>query len=196
MEFWQAVLIFISAYLIGSLSSAVIVCRMMGLADPRTTGSRNPGATNVLRIGGKKAAIITLIGDAAKGWLPVFIAHVCSAHSSLIAGVALAAFIGHLFPIFFGFAGGKGVATAFGCLLGMSWPVGLCLLATWIVVALISRYSSLAALITALTAPFYIEWLTHDNALLIVTLLMSAILIYRHKKNVKNLIGGKENKLY
>jgi len=143
----------ILAYLFGSISSAIIVCKLMGLPDPRTQGSQNPGATNVLRIGGKKAAIITLLGDMLKGVIPILAAKWYGLDPTGIACVTFAAFFGHLFPIFFRFQGGKGVATAIGCLLALSLPVGLSWLATWIIIAIIFRYSSLSSLITSLLAP-------------------------------------------
>src|SRR3990167_7024040 len=146
----------IIAYLFGSISSAIIVCKIMGLPDPRTEGSRNPGATNVLRIGGKKAAAITLIGDMLKGFLPVFIAAIIGLDSIGLALVAFAAFSGHLFPIFFRFEGGKGVATALGCLIALSWPAALCWFATWIIVAYWFRYSSLSSLAASALAPIFV----------------------------------------
>ena len=137
------------AYLFGSVSTAIIVCKVMGLPDPRSQGSNNPGATNVLRIGGKKAAAITLFGDALKGVIPVFIAKFTASNDAALALVGMAAFLGHLYPIFFQFKGGKGVATAFGVLATISWPTGLCLLASWLLIAKVFKISSLAALITA-----------------------------------------------
>lgn len=189
-----AVAIYI-AYLLGSLSSAIIVCKLMGLPDPRTQGSRNPGATNVLRIGGKKAAALTLFGDVLKGFLPVLLAKWYGFPAYVIALIAFAAFLGHLFPIFFRFNGGKGVATAIGCLLALSWPVGLCWIATWLIIALLFRYSSLAALIASLLVPFYIWYFTHNKIYVMTIALMSLILIIRHRRNIANLINGKETKI-
>jgi len=183
------------SYLIGSISSAIIVCKFMRLPDPRTQGSHNPGATNVLRIGGKKAAIITLLGDALKGLLPVLIAKWLGCDASLVALIALAAFLGHLFPIFFRFQGGKGVATAIGCLLALNWPTGLCWLITWGVVAGFFRYSSLASLTASVLAPFYI-WFFTGNVFWVITItLMSFILIIRHRDNVMKLIRGEESRI-
>lgn len=183
------------AYLVGSLSSAIIVCRLMGLPDPRTVGSKNPGATNVLRVGGRKAAIITLLGDVLKGVIPVLIGKWYGFGSMGLALIAFGAFLGHLYPIFFRFEGGKGVATAIGCLLALSWPAGLCWLATWLLVAAIFRYSSLAALIASLLAPFYIYIFTHDDIYVLILTLMSALLIMRHASNIRNLLAGKESKI-
>lgn len=184
----------ILAYLMGSLSSAIIVCKIMRLPDPRTQGSRNPGTTNVLRIGGKKAAIITLIGDVLKGVIPVLLAKWYGLDELGLAMVTLAAFLGHLYPIFFGFEGGKGVATAIGCLVALSWPLGLSLIATWLVVVIAFRYSSLASLVAAVLAPVYSLLLT-NNTYTFFILLMSLLLIYRHRTNIKNLLNGTESKL-
>lgn len=183
------------AYLFGSISSAIIVCKLMGLPDPRTEGSQNPGATNVLRIGGKKAALITLFGDMLKGVIPVLIAKELGFTATGLALVTLAAFIGHLFPIFFRFQGGKGVATALGCLLALNLPVGLCWIATWLIMAILFRYSSLAALTASLLAPFYIWFFTHRLVLVGAVAVMSLMLIYRHRTNIAKLIAGKENKI-
>ena len=136
-----------AGYLFGSISTAIIVCKLMGLPDPRTQGSRNPGATNVARLGGKKAAALTLAGDMLKGLLPVTIAHALGSDATILAGTALAAFLGHLYPVFFGFQGGKGVATALGVIYGLYWPVGLLTSAVWLIMAVLFRYSSLAALV-------------------------------------------------
>lgn len=182
------------AYFFGSFSSAIIVCKVMGLPDPRTQGSRNPGATNVLRIGNKKAAIMTLLGDVLKGAIPVLAAKWYDFNAISMSLITLAAFIGHLYPIFFRFEGGKGVATAFGCLSALSWPAGIALFITWLVVAIISRYSSLAALITAAMAPFYMKYFTNFYYA-VTTFMISLLLIYRHRKNIANLLTGKEKKI-
>lgn len=183
------------AYLVGSLSSAIIVCRIMGLPDPRTQGSRNPGATNVLRIGGKKAAAITLLGDMLKGVIPVLVAKWYGFGTVGLALVTFAAFLGHLFPIFFRFEGGKGVATALGCMLALSWPVGICWIATWFIVALIFRYSSLAAIVASLFSPLFM-WIFTSNIIYVTTIaLISSLLIIRHHSNIKKLIRGKESKI-
>ena len=183
------------AYLIGSISSAFLVCRLMNLHDPCTQGSGNPGATNVLRSGGKKAAIITLIGDALKGFLPIIAARGLGFDDTALALIAFAAFLGHLYPIYFRFEGGKGVATVIGCLLALNWPTGLCFLATWGIMAFLFRYSSLAALTASLLSSFYI-WLFTGNLIWVgVTALMSVILIIRHRGNIGKLVKGEEGKI-
>ena len=189
----------IAAYLIGSISFAVVMSRAFGLSDPRTYGSKNPGATNVLRSGSKKAAIATLVGDAAKGWLAVWLAVKFGPQYGLddggIALVAIAVFLGHLWPVFFKFVGGKGVATALGVLLGLNVWLGLATLVTWLVVAYAFRYSSLAALIASIFAPFYYGLLFGVNEILFAVAAMSALLIFRHAKNIGNLIAGKESRI-
>ena len=192
------------AYLIGSLSFAVIVSRLMGLSDPRSYGSKNPGATNVLRSGSKAAAAITLLLDGLKGWLPVVLVKWFGGDYGLgegtMAAVGLAAFLGHLYPVFFQFKGGKGVATAAGVLLGVSWVLGVATLATWVIVAFFSRYSSLASLVAAAFAPLYYlfgdraAWYV-DKSLLAVMVAISALLVYRHRENINKLIKGTESKL-
>lgn len=185
----------IFAYLIGSISSAIIVCRLMGLPDPRTEGSRNPGATNVLRIGGKKAAIITLLGDTLKGVIPVLAAKAIDLDATTVGLTMFAAFIGHLYPIFFRFEGGKGVATAIGGILALNFPAGVCWMATWSMMAYLFRYSSLASLTASALAPLYI-WLLTDNWILVaIVALMSLILVIRHRSNIEKLMAGKESKL-
>ncbi len=185
----------LGAYLLGSLSFAIIVTRLMGSADPRTYGSKNPGATNVLRSGNKMAAILTLLLDAVKGWLAVFLVMQLHSSPTTVALVALAVFLGHLYPIFFNFAGGKGVATALGILLGIAPLLGLATLATWAIIAYFFRYSSLASLISAVFAPLtYILWFGPDEIALSI-IAMSALLIYRHRQNISNLMLGKESKL-
>lgn len=186
----------ILAYLIGSISFAVIVSKLFRLSDPRTYGSKNPGATNVLRSGNKLAAIFTLIGDAFKGWLAVWLAFTFDLPEYAIALVAIAVFLGHLWPVFFKFEGGKGVATAAGILLGLNWWLGLGTLATWLAVAFCFRYSSLAALMAALFAPFYSGLLFGTSSPLFwAVCVMSLLLIFRHKKNIQNLMSGKESRL-
>jgi glycerol-3-phosphate acyltransferase PlsY len=180
------------AYLVGSISSAIIVCRLMKLPDPRQEGSHNPGATNVMRIGGKKAAAITLAGDALKGLLPVLLAKMLGAESLLLACVVFAAFLGHLYPIFFGFKGGKGVATSFGVSLGVAWLLGLAVSATWFLVYKISKISSLSALVAAMLVPLYTYLLVGDGYLVGVFVLISMVLLWRHKTNIKRLLAGEE----
>lgn len=182
----------IVAYLMGSLSTAIIVCKLMGLPDPRTEGSQNPGATNVLRFGGKKAAAITLSGDALKGLVPVLIGYAFHQTTASLGVIGLAAFLGHLYPVFFSFRGGKGVATAFGAIMGISWIVGLAVLATWLMMAKVFKISSLAALTAACLAPLYF-WLIEGNLPLLATsIVMSAMLVFRHRSNIQNLLKGTE----
>lgn len=183
------------AYLTGSVSSAIIVCRVMGLADPRENGSGNPGATNVMRIGGKKAAAITLAGDALKGLLPVMLAKLLDVNSLLLAAVVFAAFLGHLYPIFFGFKGGKGVATSFGVTLGVDWLLGLAVSGTWLAVYKIGKISSLSALVAAVLTPFYVWFIVQDAYLVAVFVLISSILLWRHRSNIQRLLSGEETKI-
>jgi acyl phosphate:glycerol-3-phosphate acyltransferase len=189
-------LFIVAAYLIGSLSFAVLVSRVYGLPDPRTYGSGNPGATNVLRTGRQQAAVLTLIGDAGKGAAAVLIAHALAPRLELGAGtmaaVALAAFLGHLWPVFFRFQGGKGVATAGGILLAVHPWLGGATLATWLVIALIFRISSLAALVAAAFAPIWYVWLFGVDAMAGAVLLIALLLIWRHKANIGRLLQGKE----
>lgn len=189
----------IAAYLIGSVSFAVVVSKLCGLADPRTYGSKNPGATNVLRSGNKIAAALTLAGDCAKGWLAVWLAQRFGPEYGMgdsgVALVAIAVFLGHLWPVFFKFVGGKGVATALGVLFALDVWVGLGTLVTWIVIAYAFRYSSAAALVSAVFAPFYFGLLHGTNVQLLAVLVMSGLLIYRHRKNIGNLIAGKESRI-
>ncbi len=187
------VLLVIIAYLSGSITTAVITCKLMGLPDPRTQGSENPGATNVLKFGGKKAAFITLIGDLLKGLLPVLAGVALDADEGTLALVAMAAFLGHLYPLFHGFRGGKGVATAFGVLLGLNWLVGIALFVTWLCVYYLFRLSSLAALVTALLAPFYFYFLDGSTVYTVLSGLISALLILRHRSNIVKIIEGTED---
>jgi len=193
------VLFAIGAYLIGSVSFAVVCSKLFGLADPRSYGSKNPGATNVLRSGNKKAAIATLIGDGAKGFLAVWLVkHFGAAYGVQDGGVALAAvavFLGHLWPVFFRFVGGKGVATALGVLLALNVWLGLAVFITWLVIAYAFKYSSLAALIAAICAPFYYGLMFGTDVILLAIVVMSGLLIYRHGKNISNLLAGKEGKI-
>ena len=189
----------IASYLLGSISFAVITSRLFDLPDPRTYGSGNPGATNVLRSGKKAAAALTLLGDAAKGWLAVFLAIRFSpsgvSYTMLAAAVAIAVFIGHLFPIFLRFKGGKGVATALGVLLALNAWVGLGGLLTWLFMALVFRFSSLAALTAAASTPIYAFLLGLPREWVIASVIMSLLLIWRHKSNIQNLLAGKEAKI-
>ena len=182
------------SYFIGSIASAVLVARVFGLPDPRHAGSGNPGATNVLRLGGKKAAILTLLGDLGKGLLPVIVLRLLHAPDDALALAALAAFLGHLFPVFFGFKGGKGVATAAGALLALSLPVGTLSVATWLVVAYATRYSSLAALMAAIIAALTAVYFAAPVIALTVSL-MAVLLIARHHRNIGRLWRGEEPKI-
>ncbi len=194
----------LAAYLLGSLSFAVIVSRVLGLHDPRTYGSKNPGATNVLRSGSKLAAVVTLVLDAAKGWLPVALVAWYGKPYGLFEGTmamaGLAAFLGHLFPVFFRFQGGKGVATALGVLLGFGWSIGLAAAASWLIVAYFFRYSSLASLVAAVFAPVYyifgdgVAWYM-DKSVLMAMVVMGLLLAWRHAANINRLIKGTESRI-
>lgn len=183
------------AYLLGSLSAAIITCKLMGLPDPRSEGSRNPGATNVLRYGGKKAAAITLFGDMLKGLLPVLLARVAGVDDSVVAATAMAAFLGHLYPLFFGFHGGKGVATALGVLLGVSWPVAVALLLTWLVMAKVFKISSLSALTAAVLSPAYMWFFEPGSIFISLSIAIALLLLWRHRSNIQRLIAGTEEKI-
>jgi glycerol-3-phosphate acyltransferase PlsY len=186
----------LAGYLLGSLSSAIITCHLMGLPDPRSGGSGNPGATNVLRLGGKKAAAITLAGDMLKGLLPVLAVRALGADINVQSAVAVAAFLGHLYPVFFGFRGGKGVATVLGVLLGLHWPVGLMTIASWLIIAKGFKISSLAALIAVLLTPLYILWLKPgEPAFLAAVIFMGTLLFWRHRANSRNLLRGDEDSI-
>ena len=204
MDLVHVLLATLAAYLMGSLSFAVLVSRIMGLADPRSYGSQNPGATNVLRSGNKLAAALTLLLDGVKGWLPVW---AVSQHGAVwglgegtLALAALAAFAGHVWPVFFRFKGGKGVATAAGVLFGIEPLLGFATLATWLIVAFFTRYSSLAALASAVFAPAYyflghrVVWYV-DNRVLLAAVVMSALLVWRHQTNIAKLIRGEESRI-
>lgn len=182
------------AYLLGSISSAIITAKLAGLPDPRSQGSGNPGATNILRIGGKKMAVMVLLGDVLKGVIAIFLAKLMGLSFNLLGWIALGAFLGHLFPVFFGFKGGKGVATAFGGILALSWQLGLLLLITWLLMAFIFRYSSLAAIITAVMAAIYAWWLL-PAANYVPVAIMSLLLLVTHRANIQRLIAGEEKKI-
>ncbi len=204
MDYLYSTIAVVLAYLAGSLSFAVIVSRLMGLKDPRSYGSNNPGATNVLRSGNKKAAIATLLLDGLKGWLPVVLVKWFGKDYGLedgtMAAVAFAAFLGHLFPVFFRFQGGKGVATAAGALLGIDWLLGLATLSTWLIIAYFTRYSSVASMASAAFAPlFYLlgdrgPWYAERSVLLAV-FMIGLLLVIRHRENINKLMLGKESKL-
>jgi glycerol-3-phosphate acyltransferase PlsY len=185
----------LAGYLVGSVSTAIITCKLMGLEDPRSVGSNNPGATNVLRHGGKKAAIITLIGDMLKGLVPVIAVTMIEPAAAAIAITGLGAFLGHVFPVYYGFKGGKGVATYYGVLLGFGWIAGIAALLIWLLTAFVSKISSLSALFSALSAPFILWYSSHSPELTIILGLMTALLLWRHRSNVRNIIEGKEHKI-
>jgi glycerol-3-phosphate acyltransferase PlsY len=180
------------AYLIGSISSAIIICRLMRLPDPREQGSGNPGATNVMRIGGKKAATITLLGDLLKGLLPVYIAGLMGASLELLAVIGLAAFLGHLYPVFFKFKGGKGVATSIGILLGFSWLLGFAFIVTWLLIYKLGKISSLSALCASFISPVYAWFIVGDTSIVSAAFIMMVFLLWRHKSNIKRLMNGEE----
>ena len=179
------------AYLAGSVSTAIIVCKAMGLKDPRTEGSGNPGATNVLRVGGKLPAALTLLGDALKGLLPVVITAALTDHPATIALAAFAAFLGHLYPVFFEFRGGKGVATGFGALFGLDWAIGALALLTWLAISLAFKRSSLAALVTFVLIPVYFLF-EGQTTYAFCFIMIGGFLIYTHRSNIQRLIAGTE----
>ena len=183
------------AYLIGSISSAVLVSRIFGMPDPRTVGSGNPGATNILRQGNTTAAVATLIGDMTKGLIPVVAAQLFTQNSWVVALVAACAFLGHLFPIFFGFKGGKGVATALGVYLGLNPWMGLALILTWLITAAGFRYSSLAAILTAVLSPLYSLYFLPGLPFLLLSITIAALLIWRHRANIARLLQGEEDRI-
>jgi glycerol-3-phosphate acyltransferase PlsY len=187
------VLAAVAAYLLGSVSFAIVVSKVMALPDPRSYGSKNPGATNVLRTGRKAAAVATLVGDAVKGWLAVWLALLFLPEAAPYA--ALAVFLGHLFPVYHGFHNGKGVATAAGVLFGIDWRIGLGTVATWLIIAFFLRYSSLASLVAAAFAPFATALLLGLNAYFAVVLVMAALIIWRHKTNIARLMDGTESRI-
>lgn len=192
-------LFIVIAYLLGSISFALVTSKLFGLADPRTYGSGNPGATNVLRSGNKAAAALTLLGDAAKGWLAVFLASWLADKVGIgswgVAAVAVVVFLGHLFPVFARFQGGKGVATGLGVLLGISPMLGVFVMLTWLVVAFLTRYSSLSALVSASLAPVYYGLMFRVDAFFYAICIISACLVFRHRQNIINLISGTESKI-
>lgn len=189
----------LAAYLLGSIPFAMVASRLFKLPDPRSYGSHNPGATNVLRTGRKGAAVVTLVGDAGKGWVAIIAAHYFSQlwglGDEVVAGMALAVFLGHLYPIFLGFKGGKGVATSAGVLLGLHPGLGALTVLTWVIVALISRISSLSALLSALLAPLYAYYILGAGLVTGAVLMVSILLITRHRSNIANLMAGKETRI-
>jgi acyl phosphate:glycerol-3-phosphate acyltransferase len=189
------ILLVIGAYLLGSVSSAIIVCRLMGLPDPRTQGSNNPGATNVLRFGGRKAAAVTLLGDSLKGLLPVLACHLLQRDELTLALVGLAAFFGHLYPVFFGFKGGKGVATALGVQFGWHWMIGAAVALVWLFMAKVANVSSLAALISMALAPVFVWLVWPHPALVGAQIVITLWLFWRHRSNIANLVSGREGRI-
>ena len=196
MAFDPVILLYpLGGYLVGSISTAIITCKLMRLPDPRSVGSNNPGATNVLRHGGKKAAIITLLGDMLQGLLPVAVAAQFNAAPLVLALTGLGAFLGHLFPLYFAFKGGKGVATFYGVLLGVHWLAGVAALLVWLLTAALTRYSSLSALVSAASAPVILWQLDAHISVLLCGTAMTALLYWRHRSNIRNLIAGKEDRI-
>ncbi|GAB6261375.1 glycerol-3-phosphate 1-O-acyltransferase PlsY [Photobacterium sp. R1] len=187
-------LIIIAAYLLGSISSAVLICRLFRLPDPRDSGSGNPGATNVLRLGGRGAAALVLVCDILKGMLPVWLSYFLGINPFLLGVIGIAACLGHIYPIFFHFRGGKGVATALGALAPIGWDLSGMLIATWVIVALIGGYSSLASMITALLAPMFTWWVKPQYTMPVA--MLSCLIILRHHENVRRLLDGKEYKIW
>ena len=183
------------AYLFGSISSAIVLCRIAGYPDPRRQGSGNPGASNILRLYGKKAAAITLAGDLLKGLLPVLIGRALQVPEVILAGMGVAAFLGHLYPIFFQFEGGKGVATFIGILYGLAWPAGVAFMLVWIVTAATFRYSSLSALVATALSPVLVFIMVPSYAYLTATLLMAGLIFWRHQANIRRLLSGTERKI-
>ena len=182
-------------YFLGSISTAIITCKLMGLPDPRSGGSKNPGATNVLRLGGKKAAAITLAGDMLKGLIPTLVAVLSGMTYDVIAITGLAAFLGHLYPVFYGFSGGKGVATLLGVLLGTHWMIGAGTILTWLVMAKVFKISSLSALVAALVAPVLVWYVSQSEILTTTACIMTVLLYWRHRSNIANLLSGREGKI-
>ncbi len=196
MEYYLNIILFAGlSYLIGSISTAIITCKIMGLEDPRKVGSTNPGATNVLRHGGKKAAIITLLGDMLKGLIPILIIIQLQADTLTVALVGLFALLGHIFPIYYRFKGGKGVATYYGVILGINWLVGLIALAIWLTMAALFKISSLSALVSIFLAPFVLWHFSQSAELTGAAALMSIIVFWRHQSNIKHLIQGTEERI-
>jgi glycerol-3-phosphate acyltransferase PlsY len=190
-----SLLLIAAAYLIGSVSSAIIVCRLMGLPDPRTQGSNNPGATNVLRFGGKKAAAVTLLGDSLKGVLPLVAGHFLGVSPAVLAATGLGAFLGHLYPIFFGFRGGKGVATALGVQVGLYWPIGLSVAGLWLVMAKTVKISSVSALVSMGLAPVLVWVFWPEPFLVAMQVVITGILFWRHRSNIRKLLTGSEDRI-
>ena len=182
------------AYLLGSINSAIIVCKLAGLPSPRTVGSGNPGATNVLRLGSKKAAAATLVGDVLKGVIPILIGHLFHLPANALCSIALAAILGHIYPLYFGFKGGKGVATAMGCAFAINLLLGICVGATWLIVAKLTRYSSLSSMISMILMPFFALFIL-GKASFVPLALIAVLIVLRHRSNIQKLKAGKESKI-
>jgi len=195
MDMILGIVLVVIGYLCGSLASAVIVCRIMGLPDPRKEGSGNPGATNVLRLGGKKAAALTLAGDALKGAIPVLLAHLLSDSPAILASTAVAAIVGHMYPVFFQFKGGKGVATTFGAVAALVYPVALFMGAVWVLAAMATRYASLASMAAAVAAPLFALVFIQETATVVALVIIAALLVYRHRENIQRLRLGIESEI-
>jgi glycerol-3-phosphate acyltransferase PlsY len=183
------------SYLLGSISSAIVVCQLMGYPDPRGHGSGNPGATNVLRLHGRKAAALTLAGDSLKGLLPLLLGRALGAPEVILASMGVATLLGHLYPIFFRFEGGKGIATFIGVLYGLAWPAGLAYMGVWLLIAALFRYSSLAGLVAAALSPVIVFMITASYPYLLALLTMAALVFWRHRSNIRNLVAGTERKI-
>lgn len=190
-----AIVLPLLGYLCGSLASAVIVCRVMKLPDPRKKGSGNPGATNVLRLGGKKAAALTLAGDVLKGAVPVLLAHILTDSPAILSATAVAAIVGHMYPVFFQFKGGKGVATTFGAVAALVFPVALFMGAVWVLTAMATRYASLASLAAAVAAPLFALVFIQQPAYILALVIIAALLVYRHRENIQRLRDGVESEI-
>ncbi len=195
MDMILGIVLVVLGYLCGSLASAVIVCRIMKLPDPREQGSGNPGATNVLRLGGKKAAALTLAGDMLKGAIPVLLAHLLSDSPEVLASTAVAAIVGHMYPVYFRFKGGKGVATTFGAVAALVYPVALFMGAVWVVTAMATRYASLASMAAAVAAPLFALVFIQEPATVVALVIIAALLVYRHRENIQRLRLGIESEI-
>lgn len=195
MDMILGIVLVVLGYLCGSLASAVVVCRIMKLPDPRKQGSGNPGATNVLRLGGKKAAALTLAGDVLKGAIPVLLAHLLSDSPTVLASTAVATVIGHMYPVFFQFKGGKGVATTFGAVAALVFPVALFMGAVWVLTAMATRYASLASLAAAVAAPLFALVFIQQPAYILALVIIAALLVYRHRENIQRLRDGVESEI-
>ena len=195
MPYFLPILLTIIAYFVGSISAAIITCKLLNKVDPRTVGSKNPGATNVMRHAGKKAAFFTLAGDLLKGLIPVAIGHALGLNWMWLSLVGTSAFLGHLYPIYYGFNGGKGVATALGVYLGLQPVIGIVVIITWLVSALVFNVSSLSALIATLLAPLYFYWVTESLSLFIILSVITGLIYWRHRSNIVKIIDGTEGKI-